>query len=458
VPKGKKRAAVDAGPVEGPWALPDGWRWERLGALVEKSSVKHLPDPASELRFVGLEHIPPHQMTLVGDGAFCEMRSPGSAFEEGDVLYGRLRPYLNKVWKATFAGACSGELLVLRPHEGFEAAYLAYVLHGPDFVAFAAQAVTGDRPRMDFGVMAGFPVPVPPPDAQDAIVARIDELFAEIDDGERALATAESALAAYRDALTYAGMIGELTADWRRLNEPSTTGRKFLDGLLQRRIQSGSAGKSKRPVEVDPRQLPELPPTWSWASLDQLCGLITSGSRAWSPYYDRGTCVFIMAQNVRRGRYDDRFVQLVDPPLDDPERRRTQVRHGDLLLTIVGANTGDLCQVNFDPQDHFVCQSVALLRPIDPLVGGLIELFFTSAYGRALQMDGCIYGAGRPHLSFDQIKGLAVPLPPPDEAAEIIRRVAEQVGHAPTAMLGEVDPSSLRQSILAAAFRGDLVA
>jgi type I restriction enzyme S subunit len=233
----------------------------------------------------------------------------------------------------------------------------------------------------------------------------------------------------------------------------------MLDARRAQWAANNAPGKTYRlPSKPNLYGLPELPPTWCWASLDQVCSVITSGSRAWSRYYDRGEATFIMAQNVRPGRYDGSFRQLVDPPQDDPERRRTQVRRGDLLLTIVGANTGDLCQVNFDADQHFVCQSVALLRPICPQIGAVVELFFAGQFGRALQMDRLIYGAGRPHLSFDQIKSLAVPIPPPEDIAEVLataQRLLRQQHHVG---LDEVSGASLRQSILAAAFRGELVA
>lgn len=466
--RGTKRAAVDAGPVEGLWALPDGWRWERLGNLCSYISRGRGP---KYVQTDGVRVINQRCVRWAGvDLEPCKLTSTEAAarlpdeqlLRDGDIL-----------WNSTGTGTI-GRAAVYRSVDSAAVVADSHVTIvrlrelEPQWVWLwintirvqQAVAGTGSTNQVELArqTVVDLPIPVPPPDALQLLLSRIDELFAEIDDGKQALDNIESGLSAYRDALIYAGMIGELTADWRRVNDPSTTGRKFLDDLLQRRAQGLPSGKPRTPIAVDSTQLPELPPTWCWASLDQLCGLITSGSRAWSPYYDRGACVFIMAQNVRRGRYDDRFVQLVDPPLDDPERRRTQVRRDDLLLTIVGANTGDLCQVNFDPLDHFVCQSVALLRPVEPRTGALIELFFSSAYGRALQMNDCIYGAGRPHLSFDQIKGLAVPFPPPDEAAEIMKRIADQADRAPAALLGEIDPSALRQSILATAFRGDLVA
>lgn len=309
-------------------------------------------------------------------------------------------------------------------------------------------------------------VPVPPLETQRRIVARIDELFSELDDGETALAHAREDLEIYRKALLKAAVTGELTADWRAANPPKETGEQLLQRILaerRARWEADPKNKGKRykePAAPDTSDLPELPEGWVWMGLDQACWHITSGSRAWSKYYDRGNCVFVMAQNVRPGRYDDRMVQLIDPPEDDPERHRTQIMRGDLLLTIVGANTGDLCRVNFDAANHFVCQSVALLRPSNDHLGRMAEIFFSGSYGRELKMEKLIYGAGRPHLSFEQIKSLAFPLPPTEEVPQILSALSpllsetDQLGHT----INETESlTTLRQSILVAAFKGELV-
>lgn len=157
--------------------------------------------------------------------------------------------------------------------------------------------------------------------------------------------------------------------------------------------------------------------------MDELCTKITSGSRDWTPYYGRGAGTFVMAQNVRRGSLDWSYRQAVDPPLADSARDRSQIRMGDLLVTIVGANTGDVGPVNEDRPQHYVCQSVALMRPRNIAVTPFLNLWFSSLrHGRKYLME-CAYGAGRPHLSFVHLKNAPIALPSQEEQDEIVRRV-----------------------------------
>ncbi len=76
--------------------------------------------------FLGLEHIEAHTMKLLGVGSTHDVKSAGSYFSGLDVLYGRLRPYLNKVYRTDFEGLASGEFIVFQEHPHLDNAYLKY--------------------------------------------------------------------------------------------------------------------------------------------------------------------------------------------------------------------------------------------------------------------------------------------------------------------------------------------
>lgn len=390
--------------------------------------------------------------------------------ERGELVVGMDGDFNTALWRSDRA-LLNQRVCKIAPDETrLDRRYLAYALPG------YLQLINAHTPsvtvkHLSSRTLASIPLPLPDIAVQRRIADRIDELFAEIDDGEAALARARDDLATWRKALLKAAVTGELTAEWRaeRLKQdglPTETGADLLARILAERqahwskSTNGKAKRYRKPKEPETAGLPKLPDGWCWATLDQLTKVITSGSRAWSRYYNKGSAVFIMAQNVRRGRYDQSFVQTIDPPKEDPERRRTKVRRDDLLLTIVGANTGDLCRLDFDPVDYYVCQSVALLRLVEPALANFVEAFFAGSYGRGLQMEKWIYGAGRPHLSFDQIQSLCVPLPPLLELPQItanLKPIIDQFEGLVAAVANDgATSSTLRQSILAAAFRGDL--
>jgi type I restriction enzyme S subunit len=194
--------------------------------------------------------------------------------------------------------------------------------------------------------------------------------------------------------------------------------------------------------------------------MDSITSRITSGSRDWQQYYGRGKGTFIMAQNVRPGRLDMKFRQSLDPPITDSSRERSLVTCDDLLVTIVGANTGDACRVPESLPEHYVCQSVALMRPVESATSKFLAIYFNSPGGGQLYFQRCLYGAGRPHLSFDQIKMTPVLLPTLNEQAAIVDAVEGQlsvVDHLEGDLEAKLKSAqALRQSILRHAFTGQL--
>jgi len=198
-----------------------------------------------------------------------------------------------------------------------------------------------------------------------------------------------------------------------------------------------------------------------WASVGQLLAELTSGSRDWAPYYDRGSSVFVMAQNVRPWRPNFAFKQYVDPPIDHRDRVRSEIHADDLLTTIVGANTGQVCRVADPVASHFVCQSVALMRLVRPPMSEFVNAVLNSEGHGQRQFREMNYGAGRPHLSFDQLESVLVPLPPQGEQAQIVSMVTESLVYVEQIeselLLLAKQSAAQRQNILRAAFAGQLV-
>ncbi|KKH33038.1 hypothetical protein [Methanosarcina mazei] len=92
--------------------LPEGWKSVSLGELVQPSKEKIEPSENPNLKYVGLEHIESHKCQIKGYGFSVDIKSTKTMFHRGDVLYGKLRPYLNKVCVPNFDGVCSTDILV----------------------------------------------------------------------------------------------------------------------------------------------------------------------------------------------------------------------------------------------------------------------------------------------------------------------------------------------------------
>jgi len=153
-----------------------------LGALCELIAVQRHPADLPQAQYVGLEHVSSGRMRWAGVGKASEMQSHKFAFQRNDVLYGKLRPYLDKAVLANSDGLCTTELLVLRAKHGVSPRFLACVVHAPDFISHAMAGVTGaHHPRTSWNHIADFELPHYDLDAQQTIAAllwRVHDLIA----------------------------------------------------------------------------------------------------------------------------------------------------------------------------------------------------------------------------------------------------------------------------------------
>ena len=140
--------------------------------------------------YIGLENIESATGRLVGESDSPDRPTPlstgggeslSNVFEPGDVLFGKLRPYLAKAWVATFPGRCTTELLVMQPVAA-EARFLRYVLLSPEFIDAVDASTFGSKmPRADWDTIGNMAVPVPQPSQQRAIADYLDRETGRLD-------------------------------------------------------------------------------------------------------------------------------------------------------------------------------------------------------------------------------------------------------------------------------------
>jgi len=430
-----------------------------------------------------MEDIEAGSMTLSSVGHFAEMKSAAAPFFPGDVLYGKMRPYLNKVHEAKQTGACSAEFLVFPSNPQLNSSFLRFLLHSRAFVRFAAHPdkMTGDRPRIDFDDIKGYQFLLPPLDEQARIVERIEQLFQQVEEGEKALKAAQKLVEKYRLSLLKAAVTGELTKDWREKNPPKETGADLLKRILKARREAWKAaelekltakGKSPKddawkkkyqePAPPSPEaiaDLPELPGGWVWATVDQLSHFITSGSRGWAKYYADDGAIFLRVGNLNRLSIDLDLEgkQYVQPP-KTPEGTRTRLQTKDIVLSIT-ADVG-MTAVVWSSDEAYINQHLALVRLALPNLAEWIAWAFASDLLQA-QIREIKRGMTKDGLTLDNVRGLIVPIPSIEEQSETLFRITTAKDKV-TRLLAMFDlegrrASALNQSILKDAFSGKLV-
>ena len=149
--------------------IPMGWEAGKVSDIAQQVRVGRRAEQITrDERYVGLEHFDRRRLTLWRCGSGSEVTSNKSAFETGDLLFGKLRPYFHKVAIAPFAGVCSTDVLVIRPKSSDEACFVYLALSESAVIDFVTGASTGTRmPRTNWNTLATYGIALP-----DGSVAR----------------------------------------------------------------------------------------------------------------------------------------------------------------------------------------------------------------------------------------------------------------------------------------------
>ena len=160
-----------------PWLpeIPEHWEMKR-----SKYLLKLLTESTKRTRKIGLENIESNSGKYILTESIFD--GDGVDFDRGDILYGKLRPYLNKVWLAEFDGNAVGDFYVYRAKNGYLNSFAKYLLMSSCFVGISNASTYGAKmPRVSSQFIHSLHFPVPPISEQRAIVSYLDDKTTKID-------------------------------------------------------------------------------------------------------------------------------------------------------------------------------------------------------------------------------------------------------------------------------------
>jgi len=429
--------------------LPEGWELKALLDIAGPRGVKADPRDEPETTYIGLEHIEPHTMRLIGSTTACEVRSASNRFETGDVLYSRLRPYLNKVIVAADSGLCSGELIVLIARPCVDSAFLGHRLNATDFVNFTATLDTGDRPRVKWEQISEFLIAVPPLEEQGRIVARIEGLRHRISAGVVEIEQAQTDLVALRRSTSGAAVAGRLGS----VGSYTQSG----DDVVARIAAEMELLKTKRiPKKTSsangavPRTDFELPTGWSAARWGDV-GLSQNGRAFPSAEYSEDGIRLLRPGNLHASgevRWEDKNTKHL-PAQYATSHPGFIVRGRELVINLTAQSLKDdflgrVCMTG-PGETCLLNQRIARLTPVLLSPEYVFFLFRSPLFRR--YVAGLNKGSLIQHIFTSEIAEFVLPIPPLEEQERI---VSELQGYEPVfAALEEIaDAARIRSQYL----------
>lgn len=419
-----------------------------------------------------------------------------TTFKEGDVLFAKITPCMENGKMAVVPkvkngyGFGSTEFHVLRTFSGIEAGYLYYYVSSKQFRMDAEHNMTGavGQRRVPTSYLAASEIPLPPLPEQRRIVAKIEELFSELDKGIESFKTARAQLKVYRQALLKHAFEGKLTAAWREENKGKL---ETADVLLQR-IQveraeryrqqvkewekavkgweksgkkGGRPGKPSLPKLMPPltaeelADLPQLPQGWGWGKFSNTCHESLLGKML-DKEKNKGTLKpYLRNINVRWSSFN--LHNLLEMRFEDSEQDRFCLSDGDLVIC-EGGEPGRCavwreklgCEIRIQKALH----RVRFTPSINP---DYIQKYF-ELYSSNNKIDKYFTGTTIKHLTGDGLSKIPLPLCTLNEQLEIMQIIDDKLSAADnfdqTITNALQQAETLRQSILKKAFSGQLVA
>jgi type I restriction enzyme S subunit len=370
--------------------LPARWQTKRLKYLAMPSRQRLFEKP-QDATYIGLEQIESKTGKLLLGNPVETVESNMGVFDAGDILFGKLRPYLAKVTAPPFAGVCSTELTVYRPTREIRSEYLKYQMLVGDFIDFVNSLAYGTKmPRVNEEQLSELRLAVPPLPEQRAIAAFLDRETACID-----------ALIGHKERLI-----------------------ALLEEKRQAVISHAVTRGLDPAVPLKDSGVPWLgmvPKHWRTLALRRVVTKFVDYRGATPKKVDEGTRL-VTASNVRDGMIDyavsEEFISEEDYL---PWMVRGFPAIGDVLLT-TEAPLGETAMVDNDK--IALAQRVILFKVNHArMTNDFLCLYFQSAAGKG-ELWSRATGSTAIGIKASHLKGISVLVPPLSEQQAIIHLVS----------------------------------
>ncbi|OBY57374.1 restriction endonuclease subunit S [Pseudomonas sp. AU12215] len=423
--------------------LPNGWALARLDELADLNPKQSFDDELSA-GFVPMSHAPTNFLGKLrfDERPWGEIKKAYTNFKDGDVIFAKVTPCFENSKAAIVEslpngiGAGSSEFYVLRPSsDEVSAKYLLAAVKSLDFLREGAANMTGavGLRRVPKQFIAGYEVPVPPAHEQTRIAQKLDELLEQVGTLKARIDAIPDLLKRFRQSTLTAAISGRLTEEWRTQNEP-VLDQELLAQLdenefsiwptvrlkdVARDFSYGSSAKSQKAGEIPVLRM----------------GNIQSGQLVWDDLVFSSNPEEINKYSLQAG--DVLFNRTNSPELVG----KTAIYKGEQAAIYAGYLIRIRCSKRLTPE--------------------FLNYALNSPYGRNYCWRVKTDGVSQSNINAKKVADFRLGLPNVEEQTEIVRRV-EQLFAFADQLEAKVQNAKeridkLTQSILARAFRGELV-
>lgn len=416
-----------------PFEIPESWEWVRVGE-VGSWSAGATPSRQHPEYYEG--NIPWLKTGDLNDGYIVDIPE-----FVGEIALEKTSLRLNPVGSVLMAmyGATIGKLGILEieattnqaccaciPYSCVMNKYLFYYLMSQrrNYIKMGAG---GAQPNISKEKIVISLIPLPPLEEQHRIVAKIEEILPYIDQYDKAYTKLETFNKKFpedmKKSILQMAMQGKLVD--QRLEE-GTAGELYDQIVAEKAllIRDGKIKNEKPLPEITEDGIPfEIPSSWKWVKLNDLCEKIGSGSTpsgGRNIYKEKGI-KFLRSQNVYNDGIHYEGIVYISEELN---KKGSIVKAKDILLNITGGSIGRCAVVPDDFDIANINQHVMIIRGVNLDLRFWIHNIIISPYIQSKIMDVQV-GVSREGLSAEKLKNFLIPLPPLEEQKRIVAKIEE---------------------------------
>lgn len=463
--------------------IPDNWIITTIDEICEpinKTNSKK-ENHKESLDYFDIDSIDNQRSKITSPKKLLWSNAPSRAqqiVKKNDILFSTVRTYLKNIAIIEHHDSspiASTGFCVLRPMMNISNKYLFWYTLTSPFLNTLSKIQRGTSyPAVRNSDVLEQQIPLPPLPEQHRIVNKIEELFTRLDDGVATLKKLQKQLKRYRQSTLSSAILGDLTSNWREKNKTINNSREMLS-LIAEEKEKAYQEQCKQAINTgiskpkDPRKtkksdyiedsLPDLPYTWNYSRLEDICYRVTDGTHFTPKYKDDGI-PFFSVKNVRPFTMKFDYKKYISQEEHDLISKRCPCEKGDILYTKVGATYG-YASIDSYEKPHSIFVSLCLMKPVHKyIMNKYLEIAFNSHFVFT-QAHKRVSGIGVPDLHLIEIRDFKIPIPPIEEQQEVITLIEQHLSvidnMEETIENALIQANSLRQSILKKAFTGKLV-
>ena len=370
--------------------IPSHWEVSRF-----KDFASLRTDASDDDNKIGLENIEGKTGRFIETST--EFEGNGTAFQEGDIVYGKLRPYLQKVWLATFDGNAVGDFFVFRAKENCRNKLLFYIMISDGFTCMCNGATFGAKmPRVSSDFIRGMHLYLPPMVEQDAMISYLDKKCEEIDNF---IATQEKRV--------------ELLKELRQ---------NIITHAVTRGINHDAPLKDSGVEWIG-----EVPEHWEIKRIKhcaQIFGRIGFRGYTTQDLVLEGEGPITLSPSNMQGRmnYDSCTYLSWFKYNESPE---IQIHNGDVLFVKTGSTYGKSAYVENLPMEATINPQIVVFKDFKDSNSKFFYYLLTTDIVQS-QVDNTVIGSTIPTIGQEKIRNYVIPIPPLSEQQEIVSYIESQ--------------------------------